>query len=164
MVDYAKLIDEEKARQDSAIAKVEAHKERDEDLHSFFNRVQTDLGNEISKANEELNKRSVPTIEGPFKIEGHDDQIEYNLGTRKPCCRLSLESTSPEIGLSRIHTELFDEEGKVIGQTDYVIEGVAQDLKTYNSLVEGFPDHAAQVGSTDIAQEIVAGIISGRFA
>ncbi len=164
-MDYAKLIDEEKARQqESAIAKVEAHKERDQDLHSFFGRVETDLGSEIAKANEELNKRGVPTIEGPYTREGHDDQIEYNLGTRKPGCRLSLESTSPEVGLSRIHTELFDEEGKVIAQTDYVVEGVAQDLKTCKSLVEGFPDHAAQVGSTEIAQEIVAGIIRGRFA
>ena len=124
MVDYAKLIDEEKARQDSAIAKVEAHKERDQDLHSFFSRVETDLGSEIAKANEELTKRGVPTIEGPYTREGHDDQIEYNLESRKPCCRLSLESTSAEIGLSRIHSELFDEEGKVIGQTDYVIRCV----------------------------------------
>jgi hypothetical protein len=164
MVDYSKLIDEEKARQDSAIAKVEAHKERAQDLHSFFSQVQADIGNEIAKANEELEKRGVPTIEGPYKTEGHDDQIEYNLESRKPCCRLTLESTSAEVGLSRIHTELIDEEGKVIGLTDYVIQGEAQDLKTYKSLVEGFPDHAAQLGSMEIAQEIVAGIISGRFA
>jgi hypothetical protein len=164
MVDYAKLIDEEKARQDSAIAKVTAHKERELDLLSFFRRVEIDLGKEIAKANEELKKRGVSTILGPHRPEKRDDQIEYHLGSRKSCCRLTLESTSAEVGLSRIHTELFDEKGVVIGQTDYVIEGEAQDLRTYKSLVEGFPDHAAQVGSTEIAQEIVPGIIRGRFA
>jgi hypothetical protein len=164
MVDYAKLIDEEKAKQESAIAKVEAHREKDLDLQSFFKRVENDLGEEIAKANEELRKRGVPTIEGPYTRERHDDQIEYNLGSRKPCCRIALESTSAEVGLSRFHAELFDEEGVLIGQTDFVIEGDAQDLRTYKSLVEGFPDHAAQVSSAEIAQEIVPGIIRGRFA
>jgi hypothetical protein len=164
MVDYAKLIDEEKARQDSAIARVEALKKRDLDLLSFFRRVEIDLGEEIAKANEELKKRGVPTILGPQRPEKNDRQIEYQLGSRKPCCRLSLESTAAEVGLSRIHSELFNEEGVVIGQTDYVIEGEAQNLKTYKSLVEGFPDHTAQVGSKEIAQEIVPGIIRGRFA
>src|ERR1700722_4449672 len=110
MVDYAKLIDEEKAKQESAIAKVEAHREKHQDLQSFFKRVENDLGEEIAKANAELTTRGAPTIEGPYTREGQADQIEYNLGSRKPCCRITLESTSAEVGLSRFHTELFDEE------------------------------------------------------
>jgi hypothetical protein len=164
MVDYSRLIDEEQAKQNSAIAKVEARRERDLDLNSFFRRVEIDLGEEIAKANAELKKRGVPAIAGPYRSEKHENQIEYSLGSRNPCCRLTLESTSAEVGLSRIHTELFDEEGAVIGQTDYVIEGEAQDLRTYKALVEGFPDHAAQVSSAEIAQEIVPGILRGRFA
>jgi hypothetical protein len=164
MVDYAKLIDEEKARQDSAIAKVTAHKERELDLLSFFRRVEIDLGKEIAKANEELKKRGVSTILGPHRPEKRDDQIEYHLGSRKSCCRLTLESTSAEVGLSRIHTELFDEKGVVIGQTDYVIEGEAQDLRTYKSLVEGFPTILVRHGDEWLSLERVGAHVRWRRA
>jgi hypothetical protein len=164
MVDYAKLIDEEKRRQDSAIAAVEAKRLRDLDLHAFFRRVGIDLGEEAARANVELEKRGVPTIAGPFWPAKEEDKIEFALGTRRPCCRLTLQSTSPQVGLSRIHVELLGDAEAVIGQTDYVIEGEGLALKTYKSVVEGFPDRAAQLGSAQIAQEVIPGIIRGRFA
>jgi hypothetical protein len=47
--------------------------------------------------------------------------------------------------------------------TDFVIEGEALDLRTYKSLVEGFPDRDAQVSPAEMAQEIVSGMIRDRF-
>ncbi len=164
MVDYAKLIDEEKARKDSPLASAEAQRLRDLDLLAYFRRIEIDLGEETAKANIELEKRGEPTIEGPYRPVKGEDRIEFALGERRPCCRLLLQSTSPKVGFSRVHVELFDNLGALIAQADYVIEGEGSALKTYKSVVEGFPDRSAQLGSAEIAQEVIPGILRGRFA
>jgi hypothetical protein len=164
MVDYGKLIDEEKAREDSAIAAAEALKKREIDLVSFFRSVEINLGEEMARANVELKKRGAPVIEGPFRPLKDEEKIGLAFGKRRPSCRLTLQSTFAQIGISRIQVELFDETGASIGKKDYVIEGEAGALKAYQSLIEGFPDHNAEVSASEIAQEIVTGIIRGRFA
>jgi hypothetical protein len=164
MVDYAKLIDEEKARKDSPLASAEAQRLRDVDLQAYFGRIEIDLREETAKANIELEKRGDPTIEGPYRPATEENRLEFSLGTRKPCCKLVLQSTSAKVGLSRFHVELLDDVGALIGQTDFVIEGEGSALKTYKSVVEGFPDRSAQLGSAGIAQEVVSGILRGRFA
>jgi hypothetical protein len=164
MVDYAKLIDEEKTRKDSPLASAEAQRLRDLDLLAYFRRIEIDLGEETAKANIELEKRGDPKIEGPYRPAKGEDRIEFALGARKPCCRIVLQSTSAKVGMSRIHVELLDEAGALIGQADYVIEGEGFALTTYKSVVEGFPDRSAQLGSAEIAQEVIPGILRGRFA
>lgn len=164
MVDYGKLIDEEKGRRDSALSFIESKARKDSELESYFAKIADDLAMEVSTANKELQMRGSPVISGPTRGLTTEDRLELAFGSRNPACRLTLQSTTPSIGLSRIHVELFDEDGGVIAQTDFVIEGEAGALMTYKSLIEGFPDHAKQVGSPEIAEEIVAGIIRGKFA
>jgi|SRR5580658_6545150 hypothetical protein len=164
MVDYGKLIDEEKTRRDSALSFVEAKGKKDAELKDYFAVIENDLGKEVAAVNQELEKRGSPTISGPLHALSSEEKTELAFGTRNPACRLTLQSTQPKVGLSRIHVELFDEDGVQIGQTDFVIEGEAANLKTYKSLVEGFPDYANQVGPEEIAQGIVAGILRGRFS
>jgi hypothetical protein len=168
MVDYAKLLDEEKARRDSAIANAEARRRREIELVAFFRNVEIALGQEMAKANQELKRRGAPTIEGPFRpgnvrISGAE-QIELAFGTRKPACRLTLESTDPHMGLSRMRVELLDEARNVAARMHYLLEGEAQNVKAYKPLVEGFPDRGSICSPDEIAQEIVPGIIRGRFA
>lgn len=163
MVDYGKLIDQEKTRHDSAIASVEALRAREIELVALFRNVEIDLGQEMAKANAELKKRGSPQITGPFRPEKDKEKIELAFGTRNPCCRLTLQSTDVQVGLSRIHVELLNEKGELIAQTDFVIEGEATNLKAYKALVEGFPDKASEVSSAEMAKEIVPGIIRGRF-
>jgi len=67
MVDYAKLLDEERARRDSALANAEAQRRREIELVAFFRSVEIALGQEMAKANQELKRRGAPTIEGPFR-------------------------------------------------------------------------------------------------
>jgi hypothetical protein len=117
----------------------------------------------MAKANEELKKRGAPTIDGPFRPVKDEEKFDLTFGVRKPACRLSLESTSPEVGLSRIHVERFDESTKPIARADFVIEGEAANVKAYQALVEGFPDRAREVITAEMAREIVPGIIGGRF-
>lgn len=163
MVDYGKLIEEEKARHDSAIAAAQARRERELDLIAFFRNVEIDLGLEMAKANIELKKRGAPGITGPFRPVKDEETIELAFGTRSPRCRLSLQTTSAHVGLANIVVELLDETGVFIGRKKYVIEGEASELKAYQSLIEGFPDHSAEAASSTIAQEIISGIIRGRF-
>jgi len=164
MVDYAKLIDEEKGRKDSTISLTEVQKKRDIELPILFRSVEIALGEEMAQANQELKKRGSPTITGPLRPFIGEERIELGFGSRNPCCRLTLQSTAVDLGLSRIHVELLDDEGKTMGVSDYVIEGDPTALTIYKSLVEGFPDRASQITAVEIAREIVPGIIRGRFA
>lgn len=163
MVDYAKLAEEEKARQESAHAAAEAERLRARALRDFFDNVEIYLREEINKANEELGKRGDPTLSDPQRPFKNEERVDLAYGIRNPGCKLILQTTAVEVGLSRIVVELFDDSGGVIGRTEFVLEGDALDLKAYESLVEGFPDRSAEVSAAEIAQKIVPGIIRGRF-
>lgn len=164
MVDYGKLLDEEQARRDSAIANAEAQRRREIELVAFFRSVEISLGMEMAKANRELKRRGAPTIEGPFRPRTGDEQIELTFGTRRPGCRLTLESIDPLMGLSRMKVELLDDAGNVAGRMRYLLEGEAENVKAYKPLVEGYPDRGSVISPDEIAQEIVPGIIRGRFS
>jgi hypothetical protein len=164
MVDYAKLVGEEKARQDSTLSSAEIQKTRDTELVALFRDVETALGEEVSKANEELGKTGSPTISGPFRPVIGEERIELALGLVDPVCRLTIQSTTTHLALSRIVVELFGEAGTTIGRTEYVTEDEVLPLKLHKSLVEGFPDRDAETTPSAIAQEIVPGIIRGQFA
>jgi len=163
MVDYAKLLDEEKARRDSAIANAEAKRRREIELVAFFRSVEIALGQEMAKANQELKRRGAPTIDGPFRPIREEELIELTFGTRRPACRLTLESLDPLMGLSRMKVELLDDARNVAGRMHYLLEGESENVKVFKPLVEGFPDRGSEHSPDEIAQEIVPGIIRGRF-
>jgi len=163
VVDYGRLIDEEKLRRDSAIAAAEARRRHEIELVAFFRSVEIDLGKEMAKANAELERRSAPKIAGPFRPVKDEETIELTFGARRPCCRLMLENIAVEAGLAKIRVELLNDAGDVAGRMDYLLEEQGAELKAYRPLVEGFPDRAAEMSSATIAQEIVPGIIRGRF-
>jgi len=163
MVDYAKLLDEEKARRDSAIANAEAKRRREIELVAFFRSVEIALGQEMAKANQELKRRGAPTIDGPFRPIREEELIELTFGTRRPACRLTLESLDPLMGLSRMKVELLDDARNVAGRMHYLLEGESENVEVFKPLVEGFPDRGSEHSPDEIAQEIVPGIIRGRF-
>ena len=163
MVDYGKLLDEEKARRDSAVANAAAQRRREIELVAFFRNVEIALGQEMAKANQELKRRGAPRIEGPFRPVKDEEKIELTFGTHRPACRLALESLDPLMGLSRLKVELLDEQGDIAGRMQCLLEGEAENVKAYKPLVEGFPDRGSAITPEDIAQEIVPGIIRGRF-
>jgi hypothetical protein len=164
MVDYAKLLDEEQARRNSAIANAEAQRKREIELVAFFRSVEIALGQEMMKANQELKRRGAPTIEGPFRPVRGEEQFEFAFGPRTPACRLTLDSIDPLMGLSRIKVELLNEQQNAAASMQYLLEGEAADVKAYKPLVENFPDRGTVHSPEEIAQEIIPGIIRGRFA
>lgn len=62
-----------------------------------------------------------------------------------------------------MRAELLDESGQEVARTRFVIEGDASALKAYRSPVEGFPDRTTELRPSEIAQEIVCGMMRGRF-
>jgi hypothetical protein len=118
----------------------------------------------VARANVELSKRGAPTISGPFRPVIGEERIELALGTVDPCCRMTFQSTTAQIALSRIVVELFGDTAASIARTEYVTEDQVLPLRIYKTLIEGFPDRGAEMTPAAIAQEIVPGIIRGRFA
>ncbi len=164
MVDYARLIDEERARQGSALSAAEAQERRELDLIAFFRDVEIELGREMAKANQELKKRGSPVISGPFRPVREEERIELAFGTRRPCCRLTLHGIDISAGLASIQAELLDDRGMMRSQRQYLIENEGTGLRAHKPLVEGVPDRAAEVTPSEMAQEIIPGIIRGHFA
>jgi len=162
MIDYAKLIDEEKSRDDSLLSIAETQKRREIEMLAFFRNVEIAIGEEMARANQELKRRGSPTINGPFRPNKDLEMIELEFGTRSPCCRLILQ-TAKEMGLARIQVELFDDSESSISRAEFVIEEEASGVRAYRPLVAGFPDKAAESTAEEIAQRIVPGIICGRF-
>jgi hypothetical protein len=163
MPDYGKLIDEEKQKKDSAIAAADARRIREIELVALFREVEIELGMEMAKANAELKKRAAPLIFGPFRPIPNQEKIELAFGLRNPCCRLTLQNTDPLLELAAIRVELIEESGKETARMKFVLEGNRRPLKAYRSLVEGFPDRSTELTPAQIAQEIVCGMIRGRF-
>lgn len=162
MLDYGKLIDEEKERENSALAAAARSKAREIELVAFFREVEIELGREMARANAELKKRAAPIIFGPFRPVRDQEKIELALGLRNPCCRIILQHTSSLLDVSAIQVELLDEAGVQVARTRFVIEG-ERPLKAYRTMVEDFPDRSAELSPSEIAQEIVSGLIRGRL-
>lgn len=163
MPDYGKLIDEQKERNNSAIATAERSRARDIELVAFFREVEIEIGVEMAKANVELKKRAAPMIFGPLRPVRDQEMIELAFGLRNPSCRLTLQNTNPEHDASAIRVELLDESGVQIARTRFIVEGDHRPLKAYRSPVEGFPDRSSELSPSEIAQEIVSGMIRGRL-
>lgn len=163
MFDYGKLIDEEKGREDSLIAAAEVRKALDIERVAFFREVEIELGVEMARANVELKRRGAPILSGPFRPIRDQEKIELAFGLRNPCCRLTLRNADPKLEFAAIRVELLEESGTEKARMHFVIEGDRRPLKAYRSMVEGFPDRSAEMTSSQIAQEIISGIIRGRF-
>lgn len=163
-VDYGKLIDQEKARQGSAVTAAEAQKKRELDLIAFFRSVEIEVGREMARANVELKKRGNPVIAGPFRPAVEEEKIELTFGARYPCCRLTLQGIDVEAGLASIQAELLDHWCKTTSRIQYVIEGEGQDLRAYRPLIPGVPDRTAERTASQLAQEVIPGVIRGRFS
>lgn len=163
MPDYGKLIDEEKQRQDSAIAAAERNKAREIELVAFFREVEIELGIEMAKANVELKKRAAPLLFGPFRPIRDQEKIEFAFGLRNPCCRLTLRNTDALPEVSVIRAELLQETGSRAARLQFAVEGEKRPFQVYRMPVEGFPDVSVPMSPAEIAQEIVSGILRGRF-
>ncbi len=163
MLDYGKLIDQENRRKDSAITTAQARKAREIELIAFFREIEIALGVEMARANQELKARGAPLIFGPFRPVRDQEKIELAFGLNNPCCRLTLMNCDPLLDASAIRTDLIEESGVLKATMHFAIEEEHRPLRAYRSPVIGLPDRSAERTASQIAQEIISGIIRGRF-
>jgi hypothetical protein len=157
MVDYEKLAAQAKAAQDAASFASRKAQESAVDPRVFFQRVTTNLNEEMNKANVELLKRGIEPISRNH-LPNFDGIVFLVFGIGF-MCRVELEA-QPRV--SRIKAIIC---GPPNGQ-----ESSRKEFSFGQEFLPGSSPNAAQgamrsVGLTpqEIAQEIIAGIVIGTF-
>jgi hypothetical protein len=157
MVDYEKLAAQAKAAQDAAdFASRKAH-ESAFDPRVFFQRVTTNLNEEMNKANVELEKRGIEPISRNH-LPNFDGIIflVFGLGFM---CRVELD---PQPRTARIRAIICGPpNGQELSRREFSIGQGAPSAGPLSAERGG----SRVVGPTpqEIAQEIIAGIVIGKF-
>jgi hypothetical protein len=157
MVDYEKLAAKAKAIQDAAILASRRENESAIDPKVFFQRVTTQINEEMNKANIELIKRGVPAISRNH-LPNFDGVVFLVFGAGG-LCRVELEAhprvskikaiiCGPPNGNELSRKEFF------FGQEISASQSPTTELGEYR-IVGAAPQ--------EIAQEIIAGIVIGTF-
>jgi hypothetical protein len=163
MIDYGKIAAEEKAKQDALAVAVAEKQKLATASEVFFSNLETALGNEIGKANPELEKHGVLT---GHKVGGiamapkrFESQIRMTYG-RTAICEVNYESSNSTIqvemtgepdpdGPAKTHTIAFRVSHSETGS-------VAQKIESDGEVLGKF-------GAEEIAEVVIEGMIRGYF-
>ncbi len=157
MVDYSKLADHAKGKQEADRLEIERHKKLRSDPCGFFERLKTHLYAEMDKANVELNKRRAATFdkyvlpgfsEEVFLTYGTDSLCRVGLGVIRGSCRVTAVISGPPNGYEISRKEYLCEKDEGCSE----ILAVIGDGKP----AEGTPPEV-------IATDIIAGVLIGHF-
>ena len=126
------------------------------DPAAFYESVKVHVDEEVRKANEELRKRGLETIERIF-IPGFLGRLSLTFGTALLC---SVELNEPK---GRVRAVIFGPPNRdEIARKDFFLIPEAADLST--SLFDESEKVAVGYSPQRIAAEIVSGLITGDFA
>ncbi len=159
MVDYAKLADKAKALQDAGKNAVGQQGEQEHDPQAFYDRVKAHLVAEMNKANAELGKRGVPTLDRSFS-PSFSGRFCFTFGFSM-FCSVELESRP---GQRRIKVTISGPpNARVIGRREYLFNRGAAEAQTFRT------DEDAGVIVTglnpeEIAVDIISSILVGEFS
>lgn len=153
MVDYGKLADRAKLRQDA------------ENLHTdnvapkkFFEKVRTHLFEEINKANIELSKRGAGRI-GQNHLSGFDNEMFLTFGTNL-LCRITLNTM---VGGCRITAILIGPPNAYeLSRREYPFDGDGPSAEMLLAKAAGFS--VVDTRPKEIAVDIVSSILAGKFS
>jgi hypothetical protein len=154
MVDYAKLADAAKVKQDAGRWAADRHKQLIADPSVFFGRVKAHLLEEMRKANVELRKRKGGILDQNhlpgfpnemFLTYGTDSLCRVGLGTVEGGCRVTAIISGPPNGYE-------------ISRREYLCDQPA-------ACQEVLPDggRAVPCRPDEIAVDIISGILRGKF-
>ncbi len=157
MVDYEKLADESLLRQVAATPRGLRRSQLEAHSKAFFKRVAAHIDEEISRANAALVKRGAGTIARNC-LPSFQDAVFLAIGTSGLCrVELDLQTRIPRITAAIIgppdRTEL--------ARRVYMIAMDAWGKEMLNTGRTAWPGLGAS--PKEIAQDIIAGIVSGRF-
>jgi hypothetical protein len=157
MVDYGKLADGAKQRQDAENVSTVRNRELKVAPKAFFEKVRAHLFVEINKANAELLKRGIRYIDQNH-LSGFDNEIFLTYGTDVLCrimlntlagkCQITAISSGPPNGYELLRKEYpFNND---VSGTGMLLDKGAE-----------FP--AVEPRSEDIAVDIISSILVGKF-
>jgi hypothetical protein len=157
VVDYSKLAEKAKANQDASNLLFRTARDLDADPIVFFQRVTALIGEEMDKANEELRKRGVGAI-ARNHLPGFKGAIFLAFGTGL-LCKVELEVQK---GRSLIAAAIIGPpNGYEISRKEYLIGPAPAGFQRKHDAAPGLPVVGAP--PEQIAEEVVAGILIGRF-
>ena len=154
MVDYAKLADTAKVKQDADRSAAERHRQLRADPCVFFGRVRARLLEEMKKANVELRKRGAAFLEQNhlpgfpnemFLTYGTDSLCRVGLGIMGGGCRVTAVISGPPNGYE-------------ISRKEYLCDqdAACQEVRPAGRLV-------VACRPNEIAVDIISGILVGKF-
>jgi hypothetical protein len=156
MVDYSKLAEKAKALQEAAENVSRRHREVDTDPSAFFQKLSVHLAQEMDKANEELRKRGVgliarnhlPNFTGAiFLAFGTDLLCKVEVEIRKGRGQITASISGPPNGYVSSRKAFFVGRGPSASGTQASGAGL----------------QSAASRPEQVAQEIIAGLLVGRF-
>ncbi len=159
MVDYAKLADKAKALQEATKGASRYEKTLEYDPAVFYQAVKSHLVEEINKANPELSKRGVPTLDRSF-LPSYAGKFCFTFGVSLFC---SVEmDTQPE--RHRIKAVITGPpNGNEVGRREYLFNRGGPEPPSYRA-EEGVGTIVTGLGPEAIAVDIVSSILSGEFS
>ena len=162
MVDYAKLADKAKANQDLARGPSTSYTEaqtQQVDPGVFYGKVKAHLADEINKANLELAKRGVPTLDRSF-LPSFSGKFCFTFGFSL-LCAVELEAYPERCRIKA--TISGPPNGNEIGRREYLFNGPVSEHQTYRA-EEGVGVIVTGLKPDEIAVDVVSSILSGEFS
>jgi hypothetical protein len=158
MVDYVKLAEHAKAKQEADNLATQRHKELRANPCSYFELVKVHLIEEMNKANVELHKRKAAIFD-QYQLPGFPDEVFITYGTDSLCrvglgilgggCRITAIISGPPNGYE-------------VCRREYVCSEQPEDCKEEQPASE---DRSPTIPSSPdaIAADVIKGILIGRF-
>lgn len=159
MVDYAKLAEKARALQDAAAGITSKPEVKEQDPVIFFDSVKSYLVAEMHKANAELGKRGVATLDRSFS-PSFSKRFCFTFGTSL-LCSVELDTRPYQPRIKAIISG--PPTGGEIARREYVFNQRAQEPESFRA------DESAGVivtglNAEDTAIDIISSILSGEFS
>ncbi len=157
MIDYARLADIAKLKDVVDKSVVEEHKKLRADPCTFFQRVMTQVVQEMNKANSELRKRKAPTFDR-VHLPDFDEEILLTYGTDSLCrvgrgimgggCRITAVISGPPNGYE-------------ISRREYLCKQEAACKEVL--AIDETQSKTISLSPEEVAADIIASVLVGKF-
>ena len=159
MVDYAKLADKARAMQDAAKGSGGRSDRMEYDPATFYQTVKAHLVAEINKANPELTKRGVPTLDRSF-LPSFSGKFCFTFGM-SVFCTVELDAQPERCRIKAVITG--PPNGNEVGRREYMFNRGGSEPPSYRA-EEGVGTIVTGLNPDQIAVDIISSILSGEFS
>jgi hypothetical protein len=160
VVDYAKLADKAKALQDAAKGSGSRNEALEHDPAAFYHAVKAHLIAEMNKANPELSKRGVPTLDRSF-LPSFSGRFCFTFGISL-FCSVELDELPGRHRIKAVITG--PPNGNEIGRREYLFNRGGPEPPSYRAEEGGTTTIVTGLGPDQIAVDIVSSLLSGEFS